>query len=281
MGVFAELTFDVKSFLFLTLTGRNDWASTLPKENRSFFYPSASLAFVFSEALDMDPTGFLSNGKIRLNWSKVGNAPGPYLLGANYLVNLGEPDNLTAGVRDIDFPFNGFAGLTVENTLKDPNLKPEFTTSMEAGLELGFVRNRVTLDAAVYQTESTDQLALLSLPTVSGYDAFYTNFGNLRSVGAEVTLGLIPVQTTDFEWSIQGAFTKYKTTVEELFGDVEEIEIRALFGGGITPVLRVGEEYGVFRGTVSARDDEGNLLIDRSNGQIMRQSLVIQILISL
>ncbi len=271
-GVFGELTFDVKSYLFLTLTGRNDWSSTLPQANQSFFYPSASLAFVFSEALGMDPTGFLSQGKLRMNWSKVGNSPAPYLLQPNYLVNLGEPDNLTAGIRDLDFPFAGNAGLTLENTLKDPNLKPEFTTSYEVGLELGFLRNRITLDAAVYQTESTDQLALLSLPAASGYDAFYTNFGKLSSKGAEITLGFSPVSNRNFEWNIRGAFTTYKTTVDELFGDVNEIEIRPLFGGSITPVLRVGEEYGVFRGTVSARDAQGNLLIDPSNGQIINSN---------
>ncbi|MEP6646705.1 MAG: SusC/RagA family TonB-linked outer membrane protein, partial [Saprospiraceae bacterium] len=269
VGVFGELTFDFKSYLFLTLTGRNDWSSTLPVANRSFFYPSASLAFVFTDALGMDPTGFLSNGKLRLNWAKVGHSPAAYSIDPIYFVNLGEPDNLTAGVRDIDFPFNGHAGLTLENTLKDPNLKPEFTTNKELGLELSFMRDRVTLDAAVYETVSTDQLAPLTLPTASGYDAFYTNFGDLRSRGAEVTLGITPVRTKDFEWTVSGAFTKYKTTVEKLFGDVKEIEIRALFGGSVTPVLRVGEEYGVFRGTVSARDDQGNLLIDPSNGLVL------------
>jgi len=268
MGIFGELTFDINSYLFLTVTGRNDWTSTLPKESRSYFYPSVGAAFIFSDAFNMDPTGFLSEGKLRLNWSRVGNSPEPYLLGAIYQVNLGEPDGLSAGVRDIDFPFNGRAGLTLENVLKDPNLQPEFTTSKEVGLELGFVRNRVTIDAALYQTDSENQLAFLTLPTVSGYDAFYTNFGNLKSVGGEVTLGITPVQSQDFDWTIRGIFTKYKTTVEELFGDVTELEIRSLFGGSITPVLRVGEEYGVFRGTVSARDDEGNLLIQRDNGQI-------------
>jgi TonB-linked SusC/RagA family outer membrane protein len=269
MGVFGELTFDLKSYLFLTLTGRNDWSSTLPAENNSYFYPSASLAFVFTEALDVDPTGFWTSGKLRLNWAKVGHSPDPYSIVPIYYVNLGEPDNLTAGVRDIDFPFLGRAGLTLENVLKDPDLKPEFTTNKEIGLELAFLKSRITLDAAVYETESTDQLAPLTLPSASGYDAFYTNFGNLRSRGAEITLGITPVRTTDFDWTITGAFSTYKTTVEELFGDVTEIEIRPLFGGSITPVLRLGEEYGVFRGTVSARDDEGNLLIDRNNGNVL------------
>jgi hypothetical protein len=94
----------------------------------------------------------------------------------------------------------------------------------------------------------------------------------MTSKGMEITLGITPVQTKDFTWNVSGAFTKYKTTIDELFGDVQEIEIRPLFGGQITPVLRVGEEYGVFRGTTSARDDEGNLLIDPSNGQIINSN---------
>ncbi len=271
-GLFGELTFDMNSYLFLSLTGRNDWSSTLPKASRSYFYPSASLAFVFSDALKMDPNGFLSKGKFIVNYSKVGKSPDPYLLNPIYYVNLGEPDNISAGLRDIDFPFNGNAGLTLENTLKDPNLKPEFTKTIETGVELGFLQNRITLDATVYQTKSDNQLSLLSLPSASGYDAFFTNFGAMTSKGAEITLGLTPVTTKDLTWTISGAFTKYKTTVDELFGDVTEIELRPLFAGSITPVLRVGEEYGVFRGTVSARDDKGNLLIDPSNGQIINST---------
>lgn len=272
MGIFGELTFDINSYLFLSGTARNDWASTLPKANRSYFYPSASLAFVFSDALKMDPTGVLSVGKVLFNYSKVGRSPDAYSVDPIYFINLGEPDNLTAGIRDIDFPFGGLAGLTIENTLKDPNLKPEFTNTLEAGLEMGFLKNRITLNTAIYKTESTNQLSTLTLPSASGYDGFFTNFGKMTSKGVEITLGITPVQTSNFEWTISGAFSKYKTVVDELFGDVTEIEIRALFGGSITPVLRIGEEYGVFRGTVSARDDEGNLLIDPSNGQVINSN---------
>jgi TonB-linked SusC/RagA family outer membrane protein len=269
MGVFGELTFDFNSYAFLSVTGRNDWTSTLPVESRSYFYPSASLAVIFTEALKMDPNGFLNFGKVLVNYSKVGKSPSAYLLDPIYYINLGEPDNLTAGLRDIDFPFGGNAGLTLENTIKDPELNPEFTTTLEAGLELGFLDNRVTFESAIYQTESKDQLSLLSLPSATGYDAFFTNFGKMTSTGVEITLGITPVKTRDFDWTVSGNFSKYKTTIDELFGDVTEIELRPLFGGQIAPVLRIGEEYGVFRGRVSARDANGNLLIDPNNGQII------------
>jgi TonB-linked SusC/RagA family outer membrane protein len=269
LGVFGELTADYNQYLFFTLSGRQDWASTLPKDNNHYFYPSASVAFVFSEALKMSNNPILNSGKIRLNWSKVGSPANPYSLRPIYLLNLGESDNLTAGIRDIDFPFAGVASSTVSNTLFDPNLKPEFTTDLEAGVDLEFFRSRANLSVSVYRSRSTDQISNLALPTVSGFDNLLTNFGALETKGAEVSLKLTPISNKNFIWDFTTNFTRYNTIVTELREGTDELVIRPLFGGGITPVLRVGQPYGIFRGTVSARDEEGNLLIDRTNGQII------------
>lgn len=268
-GIFGEVTADYKQFLFLTVAGRNDWASTLPVKNNNYFYPSISTAFIFTEALNMINNPILHFGKIRLNWSKVGSPALPYSLKPIYLLNLGETDNLTAGIRDIDFPFAGVASSTLSNTLFDPNLKPEFTTDMEAGLDLEFFRSRLELNLSVFKSTSVDQISQLALPTVSGYDNLLTNFGALQTKGTEVSLRVSPVSNKNFNWNVTANFTRYKTIVTELRPGTEELVIRPLFGGGITPVLRVGQPYGVFRGTVSARDEEGNLLIDRANGQII------------
>jgi TonB-linked SusC/RagA family outer membrane protein len=269
LGVFGEITADFNQYLFLTLAGREDWSSTLPVQNNHYFYPSASAAFVFTEALKMTENPVLNSGKIRLNWSKVGSPASPYSLKPIYLLNLGESDNLTAGIRDIDFPFAGIASSTLSNTIFDPNLKPEFTTDMEAGLDLEFFKNRIGLNLSVYKSTSTDQISQLALPTVSGFDNLLTNFGALQTKGTEVSLRLNPVTTKNFNWEMTTNFTKYRTIVTELREGTDELVIRPLFGGGITPVLRVGQPYGVFRGTVSARDEAGNLLIDRTNGQII------------
>lgn len=268
-GVFGELTADFNQYLFLTLAGRQDWSSTLPVQNNNYFYPSASLAFVFTEALKMTDHPILNSGKLRMNWSKVGSPASPYSLRPIYLLNLGESDNLTAGIRDIDFPFAGIASSTLSNTLFDPNLKPEFTTDMEAGLDLEFFKSRIELNFSVFKSTSTDQISQLALPTVSGFDNLLTNFGALQTKGTEVSLRLNPIENKNFSWNFTTNFTKYRTIVTELKEGIDELVIRPLFGGGITPVLRVGQPYGVFRGTVSARDEEGNLLIDRSNGQII------------
>ncbi|MBK6390467.1 MAG: SusC/RagA family TonB-linked outer membrane protein [Saprospiraceae bacterium] len=269
LGMFGELTADYNSYLFFTLAGRNDWSSTLPRANNHYFYPSASMAFVFSEALKMSDNPILNSGKIRLNWSKVGSPASPYSLKPIYLLNLGESNGLTAGIRDIDFPFGGIASSTLSNTLFDPNLKPEFTTDLEAGVDLEFFKSRAELNISLFKSTSTDQISQLALPTASGYDVLLTNFGALQTKGAEVSLKLNPISNKSFDWNITANFTKYKTIVTELREGTDELVIRPLFAGGITPVLRVGQPYGIFKGTVSARDEEGNLLIDRTNGQII------------
>lgn len=269
IGVFGEVGVSYRNYLHLTLNGRNDWSSTLPKANNSYFYPAASVAFIFTDALNMDDS-FLSFGKLRASVARVGNDASPYSLNPLYRINIGESAGITSGIRDIDFPLNGVSGSTLLNTEFDPNLSPEFTTEYEIGAELQFFNRRLGLDVTYYNNETTDQIARLSLPTVSGFDVFFTNFGKLTNEGLEVGLRLNPISTrSGFNWNIYTTFTRNKNVVKELRDGVDEIVIRNLFGGSVVSVLKPGEEYGVIRGSVSARDDEGNLLIDPSNGQLI------------
>jgi hypothetical protein len=122
-----------------------------------------------------------------------------------------------------------------------------------------------------YNSLTTNGIAAQSYPAVSGYTSFLTNFGDVSNKGVEIMLGLVPVQMSNsFKWEISANFTHNRNVVEKLAPGVDEIIVRNLFGGGITPVLRPGQEYGVMRGSVNARDDEGNLLIDPTNGQLIR-----------
>lgn len=269
IGAFAEAELGYRNYLYLTLTGRNDWSSTLSKGNNSYFYPAVSSSFIFTEALGMK-SNFLSFGKVRASYARVGNDANPYSLAATYRINIGESSGVTSGVRDVDFPLNGVSGSTLVNTEFDPNLTPEFTSEFEVGTELQFFNRRVKLDVTYYQNNTTNQIAQLSLPTVSGFDVYFTNFGELSNKGFEVGLNLNPVSTrSGFNWNIYTTFTKNKNIVESLREGVEEIVIRNLFGGSVVSVLRPGEPYGVIRGSVSARDANGNLLIDPSNGQLI------------
>ncbi len=268
MGAFYDVTFGYNDYLFLNTTGRNDWSSTLPAENRSFFYPSVSLSAVITEALNID-SRVLTNAKLRASWAKVGNDAPVYSLSNLFNVNLGAITNVIGSTAESDFPFTGQPGITQSNVAADPNLTPEFTREIEVGGRLEFFYGRIDLDFSLYRRNSTDQIANISIPSATGFEQLTTNFGDLQNQGIEVGLRLVPVKLKNsFTWDLYANFTKNESEVLELLPGVERINIRNLFGGGIRPVLEVGQPYGALFGTVTARDSEGNLLIDPNSGAL-------------
>lgn len=267
-GIFTDLTLGYKDYLFLNLTGRNDRSSTLPANNRSYFYYSGSMSFLFLDALKAK-NSVLSNGKIRIGYARVGRDAAPYSTINTYRVNLGESSNQQGSTRYNDYPFNGQAGASVAATAFDPNLKPEFTNEFEVGTNLEFFSGRASIDLTYYNRLSTDIIARRSLPRSSGYSSLLTNFGEISNKGFEIGLSLTPVQLSGgFKWDIYAAFTQNRNIVEKLTEGVEEVVLRNLFTGGSrpTPVARPGEWFGALRGGVAARDENGNLLIDRNTG---------------
>lgn len=274
VGVFADLNFGYKNWAFLTLTGRNDWSSTLPKGNNSFFYPAITGSVVLTDALNITSSG-LSFLKLRAGWSEVGNDTDPYQLQAVYLINS---FLITNPRPTAELPFTPSGGVTapgasLSGIARDPNLKPERTREIEFGLESSFVEGRIKLDATVYRREARDQIAGVSVPEESGYIQLFTNFGVVSNEGIELGLGLTPLQTqSGFNWNIYGTFTHNKNVVEELTEGVEEIQIEpgSSFANGVIPVMQPGNEYGLLKGSVDDRDDEGNVLIDPANGQMIR-----------
>lgn len=268
IGAFADLQFDYKSFLFLNVTGRNDWSSTLPKKNRSFFYPAVSASFVFSDLIK-EKTPWLSYGKLRANWAKVGNDAAPYLLNSIYLVNPNYGNNASSLV----FPFNGISGGTVGNSLTDPDLTPEFTTEREIGAELRFLNDRIGLDFTYYYKKSTDQIVPLTIASTSGYTSKLTNFGSMENKGFEIGLDLNPFKNADgFNWNIYGVFSANRNRVLELTQGLNELSVVPGFGDPAV-VLRPGRPYGIMSGTKAAKDSEGNFLINRITGLLLRQPL--------
>ncbi|MBL0745199.1 SusC/RagA family TonB-linked outer membrane protein [Chryseolinea lacunae] len=270
IGVLGEVSLQYRDYLTLTATGRNDWSSTLPVSKRSFFYPSISSAFIFTDAFNMDKS-ILSFGKLRATWSKTGNDASPYDLSNTYMVN---PQFVSQSVQ---FPFNKIPGTTLgglpgsSDVVADPNLTPEFTRSVEVGTDLQFFDNRASIGFTYYNTLTTNGIAAQSYPSVSGYTSYLTNFGDVSNKGIEIMVGITPVSLANgFRWDINANFTHNRNVVERLAPGVDEIVVRNLFAGGITPVLRPGQEYGIMRGSVDVRDHDGNLLIDPSNGQLIR-----------
>jgi TonB-linked SusC/RagA family outer membrane protein len=264
VGVYGDVQFGFRDYLFLNVTGRNDWASTLPQGGNSFFYPSANASFVFTEGLNLNKR-ILNYGKLRAGVARVGNAPTPYNLIPTYNVNPGF-GNVSQGLG-VQFPFLGRAGALIGTTIADPNLTPEFTTEVEVGTELQFFDSRIGLDVALYKKTTTNQLGFVSTPAVTGYVSKYTNFGEVSNTGIEVGLNLTPIVSGDFKWDMYLAYSHNENIIEKLTEGVEIITIGTQFTGGVRAVHIPGQAYGVIEGQPVARDPEtGKILVNGANG---------------
>lgn len=251
-GVFADATLGYKDYVFLNASLRNDWSSTLPVENRSYLYPNVSASFIFSDAFGIQSDVF-DYGKIRAGWAKVGRDGTPYLLQDVYIIN---PN------------FLGQATASLPRVSNNPELTPEFTREVELGTQLSFFKRRVELDVAWYDRNSTDLIATIALPPSSGYEFQVQNFGSINNTGVEIDLAIRPIRTQNFNWQVRGIFTKNKNVVTELQEGVDRIQLSGVLDE-ISPYLEPGMPFGYLRGTVSARDDEGNLLIDPATGWVI------------
>ncbi|MCU7552385.1 SusC/RagA family TonB-linked outer membrane protein [Chitinophagaceae bacterium LB-8] len=258
-GLYADINFSYKNYLFLGLTARNDWSSTLPEDNRSFFYPSANASFVFSDAFEMPE--WLTYGKLRASAAKVGNDANPYLLQLVYPTG-----SIDDGFQNsqLTFPHNGVPGYTVSNTLPNPDLTPEFTTSYEGGLEASFLKSRIGFDVTYYSNASRDQILALPYAGSTGFTARIINVGKVTNKGFELMLRGQPVRNNDFTWEVTGTFTKNKSRVVSLFEGVTQVDIGGINGASL--IAKVGEPYGSFFGAGFLRDSLGRVVVDEETG---------------
>ncbi|MBK7410829.1 MAG: hypothetical protein IPJ40_23890 [Saprospirales bacterium] len=254
VGLFYEVEVGWKNFLYLTTTGRNDWSSTLPAGNNSFFYPSASLGVVFTEPLGWSTNAGLSFGKVRFSYGEVGNdAPGAYLTGLFY-ESVGQVQGYTGFLRSVN--------------IGNENLEPEQSTSSNsAGLR--FFRNRLGFDGSIYQNESIGQIISAPVAGSSGFSSLTTNVGKVENKGLEFVIDANPVQKKNFSWDVSLNFSRNRNLVLDIGGEADLIRLP---GFGVTStqnVIIAGEPYGVIYGTRWLRDETGNVLIDDSGYPIM------------
>ncbi len=245
---FADVSFSYKDYLFLNVLARNDISSTLPEDSRSYFYPSISASFVFTEALSL-PSNLISFGKVRASYAQVGNEADPYRLATTFSV-------LQA--------FNGQNRLSLSNTLNNADLQNELTTEIEFGLETRMFNDKIGLDITYFKRNSVDQIAFADLPSSTGFSRRIVNTGDLENRGWEIGLDATPVNIAGFSWNSFISFTRIRTEVKDsgIGGDI----IFAPDGSYVDVIHRTGLPYGQIFGTRYARDDEGNLLIDQALG---------------
>ncbi|MCB0637150.1 MAG: TonB-dependent receptor, partial [Lewinella sp.] len=257
IGLYGSASIGYKSFLYLTVTGRNDWASTLPKSNRSYFYPSVSGSFVVTDAFPSLNNSVLSFLKLRLGYAQVGNDAPVYATQTDLYVQ----SNVGDGQRgEILFPYNGQNGFTISNIIGNPELKPERTQELEAGLEMYLFQDRVRLEGSYYDRLSKDQIFQAPVAASSGAVSRLVNAGSMRNKGVELLLEFTPIKTNFFQWDLGGTFTKNVNTVEELTDGVDNIRLGGFTSPGIYIVRNQG--YGVIWGSRYERNDDGQVIID-------------------
>jgi len=255
IGFYGNLLLDYKSLLFLNLTGRYDKVSSMPRGNRGFFYPSVSLGFVFTELSALKDNKTLSFGKLRVSYAEVGQA-GTYRENV-YVVGGGASGFLDDGIL---YPLGGISGYKPNNTIYDPNLKPQNTSTIEAGIELKFFNNRLGIDYTYSDQTAKDQIFGVPLAGSTGYAVYWTNAGKMTSKAHEVVLNGTPVKMENFTWDLLVNFTKVNNVCEELATGVESI----FLGGYEEPNIRAsaGDTYPAIYGNKFARDEQGRILVD-------------------
>ena len=261
LGLYGQATAGYQDWAYLNLTARNDWSSTLPLDNNSYFYPSAALSVVFTEALGWQ-SKWLDYGKLRLSMAKVGSDAPPYRLRTSYF-----------GAGNVEWPFLGTQGFLQGNSLGNPVLKPESTTEYEIGADLRFLQGRAMLEFSYYDKKSYDQIFSVSSTPATGFHSITRNAGDLRNEGWEVTLQTVPFQSPNTRWDLVANWSKNRSTVKELAPGVTNIYL----AGYSWPNIRIqrDEAYGVIWGNGFERTEDGQVLIGEDGWPIMDDQLIV------
>jgi hypothetical protein len=233
----------------LELTGRNDWSSTLPKDNASYFYPSVTGSLILSDLMPaITNGGVVSYMKVRGSWAKVGSDAGPYQLATTYSGNANK--------------FGGLAQFSLDNTSANAALKPEQTTGREGGIEMGLFNDRLTVDATYYQKITRDQILPLTVTPASGFTSTVINAGQMSNRGIEASVSARVMRLANsFEWNSTFNFLKNKNMVDELAPGLTSLTIASQWGAELD--ARQGYPYGVLYGKHWVRDSASGALLTK------------------
>ena len=231
-SLYGSAEFGYNDYFFLTVTARNDWSSTLPVNNNSYFYPSVSGSFVFSDALAVP--AWLSFGKVRASWAEVGGDTNPYSLALTYSLSgshLGQP---RGGVAQGQIPL--------------ADLKPSSSVGIEWGFDLRFIQNRFGVDFTWYTQSATDQILSTTISSASGFGSQVINAGEIKNTGVELLLTTTPVRTSNFRWSVDVNLSRNTNEVVELVEGQTSLVLAESRHRGNFVTADVGEAYGTIKG---------------------------------
>ncbi|WP_291274353.1 SusC/RagA family TonB-linked outer membrane protein [Flavobacterium sp.] len=255
-ATFANADLSYKDYLFLNLTGRFEKSSVIDK---GFFYPSAGVSFVPTKAFESIKGDVLNYLKVSASWTKVGNTSTI----APYATNI-------TGVVASGFPFGDIVGYQFNRSGTSKSVEPEFITNKELGINLGFFKDRVTLDGSFYIQDNKNMITNAISSRATGLTTLLDNTGVLQTKGFEIDLGLVPFKSANgFNWTMRVGYTKYKTVVKKLSEGVTQVPLQQYNGLGIGVFAQEGEEFPLLKGIAFQRDPNGNIIVD-ANGNPLR-----------
>ena len=249
-SLYGMLSLSWKNCIFLDATGRNDWSSTLPASNRSFFYPSISGSVALNDLFEFGRTnGLINLMKLRASWAQVGNDTAPYRI-ANYYQGTGFPGTVA-----------------IQTSKSNQNLRPELVTSWEVGLEMRMFKNRLSFDAAFYDSVTDDLISQMPVSIANGVNYIYVNAGSIRNRGVEASVNGTVVKTRDIQWKLGANFTMNRNTVVSL-GEGIDSWIVASYGTHAYMTAYEGGSLTAMYGKGYVRAPEGATAIDAEGNMV-------------
>ncbi|RXG22693.1 SusC/RagA family TonB-linked outer membrane protein [Leeuwenhoekiella aequorea] len=243
-SLFGSVSLGYDNFAYLTVTGRNDFSSTLPGDNNSYFYPSLSGSFIASKFIQADWLSFL---KLRAGYAEVGSDTDPYAL-----INVYSGSN----------PFLGSVPFTLGSSNKNAFLLPEEKRTYEFGIEASFFNSRLGFDVTYYNETTKDLITPVQVDPATGFTSTVLNAGELENKGIEVLFNATPIMTDDFTWDLTFNFSKNENTLLSLPQGLETLQLASFPFNGVSLNAVVGERYGQIRGTNYVYDDAGNKVVN-------------------
>ena len=273
VGLFADLTLGWDDMVFLDLTARNDWSSTLPLEKNHYFYPGATLSWIFTKLLPKND--ILTFGKARMAYGKTGNDADVYQVFPRYVQGY---SNGYYGSDLTKFPFNGKNAFQAASTAGSNSLKPEMTTEFEMGVNLSFLKNRINFDFSYYNRNTTDQIFTLPVDPATGYSFMVTNFGKVRNRGVEMLLNTVPVQNKKFRWELGLNFAKNSNKVVSMPASLDGgmVNINSFYAGNNAVYMRAveGKPMGELFTYMPQYTDDGKLIVGASGQPLLSDEVM-------
>jgi TonB-linked SusC/RagA family outer membrane protein len=268
-ALYAQAEMSYRNMLFVNVTGRRETSSTLPESNRNFFYPSVGLGWVFTELAPLKGKSALSYGKLRLSYAQVGkDAPVSGL--QTYYRPTFINDGFTSGIFfpvNNGTPIGSYQITSTTSVIGNPNLKPEQTRSYEAGVDLGFIKGRVSLNATYYYSKTTDAIFTVPLAYSTGYASQLLNAGQLTNKGIELALNTTPVKTRSFSWDLNFNWSKNKNLVTALYPGVEKVLVAGFQNGEIDAFA--DKPFGQIYGSIYVRANSTGSNKTSTSGELL------------